>query len=88
MKKGLCKSLNWDKFLPIILDCMLSHKAPYSIMIYVPSHDFVFYFHHTGSIGLYYEELNDGVMHIIKIAKHEGFKINNTNDKRVISMIS
>lgn len=85
---GFCKSLNWEKFLPIILDCILSHTASYSVMIYAPNDEFVFYFHHTGSIGVYYKELNNGVMHIIEKAKAEDLEIKNTNDERVLTMIA
>ncbi|GAA4234266.1 hypothetical protein GCM10022291_13310 [Postechiella marina] len=84
---GFCRSLNWDKFLPIVLDCILNHMASYSIMIYAPKHDFVFYFHHTGSIGIFYKELNDGVKHIIERAKIEDLDIRNANDERVMVQI-
>ncbi|MCR9155555.1 MAG: hypothetical protein NXI09_15730 [Bacteroidetes bacterium] len=84
---GFCKSLNWDRFLPIVLDCIVSHTAPYSVMIYASNDEFVFYFHHTGSIGVYYKELNDGVMHIIGKARTEGLDISNANDERVLSLI-
>ncbi len=83
---GFCKSSNWDKFLPIILDCILNHTATYSVMIYAPNHEFVFYFHHTGSIGLYYKEMNDAITYVLEKAKSEDLEIKNTNDNRVINM--
>lgn len=82
---GTCKVLNWDQFLPIVLDCILSHTAPYSVMIYNPNYDFVFYFHHTSSLGFYYKDLNEGVQHIIERAKMEDIEIRNSNDERIIS---
>ena len=85
---GFCTSLNWDRFLPIVLNCILNHFASYSIMIYAPAYNFVFYFHHTGSIGVYYKELNDGIMHIIEKAKVEELEIKNTNDERLLSIIA
>ena len=80
---GFCKCHNWDKFLSIILDCIFNHTATYSVMIYVPTYEFVFYFHPTKSFGLYYKELNDGIKHIIEKAKVEGLEIKNANDKRL-----
>ncbi|MFD0863720.1 hypothetical protein ACFQ1M_16010 [Sungkyunkwania multivorans] len=84
---GFCKSLNWNRFLPIILDCIFNHIAPYSIMIYAPNCQLVFYFHHTGSIGVYYSDLNDGVMHVIDKAKIEDLEIKNINDERVLAAL-
>ena len=74
---GFCKCLNWDSFLPIIINCLVSHAAPYSIMTYISDKDVVFYFHHTGSFGVYYKELNDPVKYILERVEHEGLKISN-----------
>ncbi len=51
---GLCRCNDWDKFLATILVCLLNHQAPYSPLFYCLEYGFVFYFHHTGSIGLLY----------------------------------
>ena len=32
---GICKCLDWNTFLPVILNCILAHTAPYSPMFYV-----------------------------------------------------
>ncbi|HBF19170.1 MAG TPA: hypothetical protein DDW81_03675, partial [Cryomorphaceae bacterium] len=74
---------NWDKFLYIALHCIMSHNAPYSMMFYEPKNEFVFYFHHSGSLGIYYKELNNGVKSIINKAKEENLEITNTNDDRI-----
>ena len=76
---GFCKCIDWDSFLYIILHCIMQHKAPYSMMFYEQNEKFVFYFHHSGSIGLYYKELNEGVKKIIKSVKNEGLLIRNIN---------
>ena len=53
---GSVQCLDWDKFLAIILRCIVSHAAPYSPIFYSGADQLFFYFHHTGSIGLYYEK--------------------------------
>ncbi len=63
---GFCRCLDWDKFLPVILDCIINHKAPYSLMFYIPSQKVVFYFHHAASFGVYYKELNEGIKYIVE----------------------
>lgn len=49
---------NWDSFLSLTLSCVLSHIAPYSHLFYNPSKEYVFYFHHTGSIGIFFPNNN------------------------------
>ncbi|MBX3254200.1 MAG: hypothetical protein KF862_08685 [Chitinophagaceae bacterium] len=68
---GSCRCLNWDRFLNVSLKCLLSHIAPYSHLFYDEKDNFFFYFHHTGSIGFYYEEKNKIVKDILQIAKSE-----------------
>ena len=80
---GFCKCYKWNKFLSIILDCVFDHIATYSVMIYAPSYEFVFYFHHTKSFGIYYKELNDGIKYVLEKAKVEGLEIKYANDKRL-----
>lgn len=80
--KGFCECMNWDEFLPIILDCILKHTAPYSLMFYIPSYNIVFYFHHTGSFGVYYKQLNEGVKHIIERSKKGELEIKNWSDSK------
>jgi hypothetical protein len=46
----------------------------------------MFYFHHTGSIGVYYKELNETIKYIIKKVKERGLKIENTNDDRLAAL--
>ncbi len=81
---GFCKCLNWDKFLPITLRCILDHTAPYGLLFYIPRCNLVFYFHHTGSFGVYYKELNDEVRRIVEKAKLEKLEIANSSDDRII----
>ncbi len=84
---GFCKCTDWDKFLYVTLQCVMRHTAPYSMMFYVPNHEFVFYFHHSGSIGIYYKELNDGVKNVIERIRIENLEIKNTNDENLISLL-
>lgn len=74
---GFCKCLNWDKFLYVTLHCVMQHVAPYSMMFYIPNKEIVFYFHHTGSIGVYYKELNEEIRSIIQKAQKENLEIKN-----------
>lgn len=68
---GCCRCVEWDVFLPVILDCVITHLAPYSPLFFSEKHDFFFYFHHTGSIGFYYRERTDCIFNILSIAdKH------------------
>lgn len=65
---GCCKCSDWDFFLRIILDCLLTNTAPYSPFFIDLEHQFAFYFHHTGSIGLYYKYKSQVVCDIISKA--------------------
>ncbi len=53
---GACKCINWDEFLPILLDCVLKHIAPHSPLVYDTTREIVIYFHHTFSLGVYYRQ--------------------------------
>ncbi len=68
---GSCECNDWDKFLTIILRCIINHTAPYSPKFYHNQYDFFFYFHHTGSIGLYYSSENEAVKKILEKAGKE-----------------
>ncbi|HLV39854.1 hypothetical protein [Xanthomarina sp.] len=68
---GICKCNDWNKFLSIILTCIVTHIAPYSPVFYDEENDFFFYFHHSGSIGFYYKERNEIVEKILSISKDE-----------------
>ena len=72
---GNCKCLNWDKFLSIILPCIINHKAPFSPLIYCVEEEFVFYFHHTGSIGFLYKHNNNVVNEVLAMAKENNYII-------------
>ncbi len=85
---GFCECIDWDKFLHVTLHCVMAHAAPYSMMFYVPSYELVFYFHHSGSIGVYYRELNSGVKHIIERVRIENLEIKNGNDENVTSALA
>jgi hypothetical protein len=68
---GSCKCNDWNKFLPVVLNCITSHAAPYSPRFCDVENEFFFYFHHTGSIGLYYKRKNEFVKNILDIAARE-----------------
>lgn len=68
---GSCMCENWDKFLQIVLGCILNHQAPYSPIFYNEKYNFFFYFHHSGSIGFYYKSENEMIFKILNIAKDE-----------------
>lgn len=68
---GFCKCENWDKFLHVTLQCILNYKAPYSHLFCDFENNFFFYFHHTGSIGIYYKEKNEVVEEILSKANQE-----------------
>lgn len=65
---GVCDCLNWTNFLQIILPCIVSHQAIYSPIFYNAKENFFFYFHHTGSIGLYYEKESNAILNILNLA--------------------
>src|SRR5690606_5286818 len=66
---GLCICKDWHRFLSVVLSCIINHKAPFSPLFYNLEEEFVFYFHHTGSIGLLYKADNDVVKEILDYAK-------------------
>jgi hypothetical protein len=66
---GCCKCNSWDTFLPIVLSCIISGEAPYSPLFVDAKDEFFFYFHHSGSIGMYYKTGEDrNVQRILKTA--------------------
>lgn len=68
---GCCTCINWDRFLSVVLDCIISHKAPYSPLFCNIENEYFFYFHHTGSIGIYYKKENDAIKKILLKALDE-----------------
>ena len=84
---GLCRCHDWDQFLPIILDCIMTGRAPYSLMFYHPLQEFLFYFHHTWSFGVYYKHFNDAIMEILSNAKAENLELYNWNDERTLASL-
>ncbi|MET4013469.1 hypothetical protein ABIB62_003317 [Mucilaginibacter sp. UYP25] len=65
---GVCKMLNCKIILAKILPCITDHIAPYSPIFFSSKYQLFFYFHHTGSIGLYYRE-EEQVFQILERAK-------------------
>lgn len=63
---GCCSCNNWGDFLEVMLECLAKHIAPYSPLFCDEKNDYFFYFHHTGSIGLYYTTENDRVKSILE----------------------
>jgi hypothetical protein len=68
---GTCACNDWDKFLHTILNCLVNHVAPFSPIFYNIKNNFFFYFHHTASIGIYYEKENSEINRILAAAKLE-----------------
>ncbi|MES2266632.1 MAG: hypothetical protein V4520_07715 [Bacteroidota bacterium] len=66
---GVCEVRNWKKFLSTILPCVTSKIATYSPIFFSEKHELFFYFHHTGSIGLYYRYDNNEITDLLKIAE-------------------
>jgi hypothetical protein len=62
---GCCICMDWDRFLFVVLKCIISHKAPYSPLFCDVEEEYFFYFHHTGSIGIYYKNENDAIKEIL-----------------------
>ena len=77
---GLCECNDWGNFLPIILDCVMSCKAPYSLYFYCPSRQFMVSFHHSKSIDIYYKEFNPAIKDILKRAGEVGLDVHNWDD--------
>jgi hypothetical protein len=65
---GCCSCNDWNNFLHIILKCIVNHTAPYSQLFCDIENKYFFYFHDSGSIGLYYKEENDVINHILSSA--------------------
>ena len=63
---GSCICNDWDAYLSIALDCLIKGIAPYGHLIYDFNKQFFFYFHYSGSIGLYYKEGNPFIANLIK----------------------
>jgi hypothetical protein len=74
---GLCICKNWDHFLSVILSCVINHRAPFSPMFYNLKEEFVFYFHHTASIGLLYKAENETMKEILRKAEESDYLIVN-----------
>lgn len=68
---GTCDCNNWDKFLSIILECIMTYQAPFSPIFFDKKNDFFFYFHSSGSIGFYYNSENEIVQKILDIAEED-----------------
>lgn len=68
---GICQCSNWHKFLEIILNCVVYNQAPYSPIFINVESEFFFYFHASGSIGLYYKNDNELISKILYTANME-----------------
>ncbi len=71
---GCCICNDWPKFLKTILECVVKNKAPYSPVFCDIKNEYFFYFHESGSIGIYYKERNPIVMKILKVG-HEKYSV-------------
>lgn len=72
---GFCCCKRWDSFLSVVLPCIVNHKAPFSPLFYNIQDQFLFYFHHTGSIGLLYVNENDVIKQLLDDASRNGYAI-------------
>lgn len=63
---GVCSCSKWSEFIPVILKCILSNEAPYSHFFFDKEGRFIFYFHHTGSIGLLFNSTSPEVEEILR----------------------
>lgn len=66
---GCCTCTDWDRFLSVMLTCIISHRAPYSHLFCEPDSKIFFYFHYTGSIGIYYKEESSVIKHLLFTAQ-------------------
>jgi len=85
---GLCRCNDWDHFLSVTVACVMNHKAPYSFYFYCLPHQFIFYFHHTRSFGVYYHRFNEAIMKIFNGARANKLELYNWNDKDSIALLS
>lgn len=67
--KGFCTCTDWDSHLSKVLPCILYHQAPYSPLYLDLQNEYFFYFHHTGSIGIYYKRGNAYIESLFKKAE-------------------
>jgi hypothetical protein len=72
---GTCECFDWSVFLNITLPCIVNKQAPYSHLIFSEDSSFFLYFHESGSVGIYYKELNSVVRGILDRA-NEKYLIN------------
>ncbi|MDX2048321.1 MAG: hypothetical protein SFU87_16140 [Chitinophagaceae bacterium] len=73
---GCCKCKDWNKYLLIIIECIVSHQAPYSPLFFDLKNEFFFYLHHSGSVGIYYKEENEIIKRLLEVAYKE-YKVTN-----------
>lgn len=66
--EGLCTCNDWDNFLSVILPPVVNHSAPYSPYFFDRKNEYMFYFRHTNSIGLYYKTENKAIQEIFSTA--------------------
>lgn len=66
---GNCLCLDWNFFLKVVLDCIINHIAPYSPIFFSEKYNFFFYFHYSGSIGLFFKEKNTEIKKIEEKAR-------------------
>ncbi len=65
---GCCVCMDWDRFLFVVLECIINRKAPYIPLFCDVENKYFFSFHHTGSIGIYYKEENNVIKQILSKA--------------------
>jgi hypothetical protein len=62
---GCCTCNDWDFYLKLVIDCVLKQIALYSPLFCDIDYNYFFYFHETGSIGLYYHEKNAFIIKVL-----------------------
>lgn len=71
---GYCSCTDWDSFLIVVFNCVMKQVAPYSMIFYDESNKLFFYFHHTSSFGLYFQDYHKASK-IIQNAIRNGYKV-------------
>ena len=71
--QGGCICRNWDSFLPILIKCLFDKVAPYSPLLIRKSMDAFFYFHHSGSWGVYLQHETEWTKTVLERARESQF---------------
>ena len=73
--KGYCEILNWNLLLKLLLSIIINVNGTDSLKFYHANGNYCFYPHNSGSIGVYYQEINDNINDIIQKARKLGLRV-------------